>query len=200
MFMQVIQGKVGDPAEVKSAVDRWTSELAPGATGWLGTTCGVTADGMSVAIVRFQDEEAARANSDRPEQNQWWMEMSKLFSGDVTFHDCRESSEFLHGGSDEARFVQVIQGRTDDEGRLRELNAQIEQYAGTRPDLIGGTIGMHGDGGFTQVAYFTSEEEARAAEGREPPEEMKAVIEEEMALIKDVAYFDLTDPWLYAPR
>ena len=40
MFVQVIQAKVSDKDEMRAAVDRWADELAPGATGWLGSTGG----------------------------------------------------------------------------------------------------------------------------------------------------------------
>ncbi|HEV8557426.1 MAG TPA: hypothetical protein VGR06_13630, partial [Actinophytocola sp.] len=102
MFIQVIQGQVSDAGELRAALDRWVEGLAPGASGWLGSTAGVTDDGRFVALVRFESEEAARRNSDRPSQDQWWTETSKLFSGDATFHDCRDAERFLRGGSDDA--------------------------------------------------------------------------------------------------
>ena len=42
-----------------------------------------------------------------------WLRSSK-FSGDAAFHDCRDVEQLLGGGSDDAGFVQVIQGRTRD--------------------------------------------------------------------------------------
>jgi hypothetical protein len=53
MFVQVIQGRVADPARVKAALDRWAEELAPDAEGWLGSTAGVTDDGRFIALARF---------------------------------------------------------------------------------------------------------------------------------------------------
>lgn len=200
MFIQVIKGKVTDRAELKAMLDRWQDEQAPHATGWLGSTGGVTADGTFVGLIRFESAEAARANSERPEQHQWWMETSKLFSGDVTFHDCVETEKFLRGGSDEAGFVQIMQGRATDVARLRELNREMDQYAGFRPDLIGGMVALHGDGGFTEAAYFTSEAEARKGEQLEPPAAIKALMDEEMSLVADLTYYDLPEPWLRSPR
>ncbi|MGH8826627.1 MAG: hypothetical protein ACRDVZ_03295, partial [Jiangellaceae bacterium] len=84
MFVQVIQGRVSDEGQVRTAFDRWVDDLAPGATGWLGSTAGVTEDGRFVALVRFESEEAARRNSDRPEQGAWWAETSQLFIGEAT--------------------------------------------------------------------------------------------------------------------
>jgi hypothetical protein len=202
MFTQVIQGEMSDAGELRAALDRWVDELAPGASGWLGSTGGVTDDGRFVALVRFESEEAARRNSDRPEQDQWFRETSKLFSGDATFHDCRDVEQFLRGGSDDAGFVQVIQGRTRDVERMRALGEQSGSLlADFRPEVIGGTVALHGDGGFTQAVYFTSEEAAREGERKEPTPELKALLDEEMALYEgDLTYFDLRDPWLNSPR
>ncbi len=72
MFVQVINGRTSQPEALAEAFDRWKAELSPGATGWLGSTGGVTDDGTVIAVARFESEEAARANSARPEQDAWW--------------------------------------------------------------------------------------------------------------------------------
>src|SRR5690349_19935244 len=87
MFVQVIRGETTDQQQLHAALDTWAEQLAGGAMGWLGSTAGITEDGRFVALVRFDSEDAARRNSDRPEQHQWWMETSKLFGGDVSFRD-----------------------------------------------------------------------------------------------------------------
>ena len=69
MFVQVIEGRVQDAAALRAAIDDWFQQVAPGATGWLGSTGGVTEDGRAIALVRFESEQAARENSDRPEQD-----------------------------------------------------------------------------------------------------------------------------------
>ena len=77
-------------------------------------------------------------NSERPEQGEWWERASKLFTGDVTFHDCSKVTTSRKGGSDDAGFVQVIQGHTADPARLEELARQFDQRAeGLRPELYG---------------------------------------------------------------
>jgi hypothetical protein len=203
MFMQVIQGPVSDVAEAKQALDDWADRLAPGAEGWLGSTAGVTDDGMFVAVARFESAQAARRNSDRPAQDEWWAATSKAFSGEVVFHDCSDVLAVRAGGSDEAGFVQVIQGRTTDVARMRQLTARFDAHVPTlRPDLLGFLVGFHdaGDGRFTQVAYFTSEDAARAGEQQEPPQDARELMEEEMALMQDVSYLDLRRPWLHSPR
>ena len=95
-FVQTIRGRVTDSGrdEVREMLDRWVTDLAPGAEGWLGTTAGVAADGTFFAAARFATAEQARANSDRSEQHQWWMETAKLFVGEVTFADCDGAETF----------------------------------------------------------------------------------------------------------
>ncbi len=68
MFVQVMQGKTSDKEGLHRQLDRWMSELRSGAKGFLGTTGGVTDDGKVFVVARFESEQAARVNSDRPEQ------------------------------------------------------------------------------------------------------------------------------------
>ena len=202
MFVQVIQGRVSDAEQVRAALDRWTQEQSPGASGWLGSTAGVTDDGRFIALVRFESEEAARRNSDRPEQDRWWAETAKLFTGEVTFRDSSNVVVDVNGDPDQAGFVQVIQARGSDPARARELMGQhAEEWAAFRPDVIGSVSVEHDDGVQTMALYFTSEAEAREGERKEPPPELKAQMEELNALsIGEPEYFDLKQPWLYSPR
>ena len=203
MFVQTIQGHIADAGEMKDSIDQWMRDLAPGARGWLGSTAGVASDGTFITVVRFESPEAARRNSDRPEQHQWWMETSKLFSGEVNFHNCEEVDQFGLGGSDDAGFVQVIQGRVRDVERMRELGRRMETAGMNefRPEVIGGTVALHGDGGYTMAVYFTSEQAARQGERKEPPAELQALFEEEQQLHEgQPTYLDLSDPWLHSPR
>jgi hypothetical protein len=201
MFVQVIQGRVSDPAAVKAHVDKWLAELAPGATGWLGTTGGATDDGQSVAVVRFESEEAARANSDRPEQGAWFEEMAGLYDGEPTFHNSTSVEVDAVGDPGQATFVQVMQGRTSNPDRAAELMAMNPaDMAAARPDVLGSLFLTHEDDGWTMAIYFTSEAEAREGEQKEMPPEMAAIMEELNSLsIGETSYFDLKDPWLHSP-
>jgi hypothetical protein len=202
VFVQVIQGQVSDAGKARAALDRWVQELAPGATGWLGSTAGVTDDGKFIALVRFESEEAARRNSVRPEQDRWWAETAKLFSGEATFRDSTDVVVDIIGEPDQAGFVQVMQGRGNDPDRARELMAQdSEEWAAFRPDIIGSAGAQHDGGAYTMALYFTSEEEAREGERKDPPPAMKAQMDEMNALSIGVPeFFDLKQPWLYSPR
>jgi hypothetical protein len=195
MFIQVFTGRVGDAAALEEVLDRWERELRPGATGFLGATMGQTPDGRFVAVCRFESAEAARANSERPEQGAWWAEAEKCFDGTVTFHDCPEVDTYRGGGSDEAGFVQVMQGHGDRD-RLRELDSRFEPLlTETRPDLLGTVRAWDGDV-YTEAAYFASEAEARAAEVQEPPPEMAAAMQEWQEAMGEVTWFDLPRPRL----
>lgn len=198
MFVQVIQGRVQDAAGLKEQLDSWRDGPGKDAVGWLGMTAGVSEDGQFVALVRFESEEAARANSERPEQDAFAQEMSGHFEGDVTFVDCREVDLFLGGGSDEAGFVQVMQGRADREKLLSFTSGMEEALKRLRPDVLGGIIAWHGDGRFTQAVYFRSEAEAREGEGRDVSGEDTAGRDEMMSLLQDLTYIDLKEPWLHS--
>jgi hypothetical protein len=202
MFVQVIQGQVADAEELHAAIDRWAQDLAPGASGWLGTTAGVTEDGRFIALARFETEEAARQNSARSEQDQWWSETSKLFSGEVTFHDSTEVDVDTPGDPGEASFVQVMQGRTSDTKRSRELmQLDPDVWANYRPDVLGSLAVTYDDGAYTTAIYFTSEEEARQGEQKEPPPELASAMDEMNSLsVGEMDFFDIKQPWLYAPE
>jgi hypothetical protein len=202
MFVQVIQGQVSGAGEMRAAWDRWVQELAPGAAGWLGSTGGGTDDGRFISLVRFESEDAARRNSDRPEQDQWWRETSKLFVGEATFRDSNDVTLDVVGDPDTAGFVQVIQGRGSDPDRAKELMGQDSaEWAAFRPEVLGSVGVGHEGGAYTTAVYFSSEQAAREGERKEPPPELKAQMEEMNALnIGEPEYFDLRDPWLHSSR
>lgn len=166
MFVQVIQGQVGDRDLWRRQSASWRTEIKPKTSGYLGSTSGLTADGYSIAVVRFESQAAAEANSNLPEQSAWFAALAPAFSGEIVFHDCVEVDEILGGGSNDAGFVQVMQGRVKDPEAFRATGKAMEpDLRQMRPDLLGGLVAWHGDGGsFTQTSYFTSESDARLAE------------------------------------
>ena len=110
MFIQIIQGRCSRQDEMRALGDEWQEKLSGGADGWLGGTYGFTDDGLFVGVVRFEDRAKAMANSERPEQGEWAERMGAVFDGPVEFHDSDDVTLLFDGGSDDAGFVQVIQG------------------------------------------------------------------------------------------
>jgi hypothetical protein len=199
MFVQVIEGKVSDKAGLHRQMDRWEADLRPGAAGFVGSTGGVTDDGVGFAIARFESAAAAKANSERAEQGAWWSETEKCFDGPVSFTDSEDVEEFLGGGSNDAGFVQVMKTQAGP-GRavVKELDEQFEKHASTwRPDLIGGVRVWTSETSTVEVNYFTSEAEARAAENKEPPAELAELFSKYADVIANTEFLDLRDPWLY---
>jgi hypothetical protein len=193
-FVQVFQAKLRDVDLWARQGEEWRKEIRPKTTGFLGFTSGVTADDQMVTVARFKSPETAKVDNDLPEQGAWFEETSKAFDGEVTFHDCQEVDEILGGGSNDAGFVQVMQGRAKDLENMRRRGPEIDtELRKIRPDVIGGTRAWHGDGGgFTQVMYFTSADEAHKNEQAMAD---SPLFHEFMGQIDgDLTFYDLTDP------
>jgi hypothetical protein len=197
MFVQVIEGRVSDREGLRRQMDKWMTDLRPGANGFLGSTAGVTEDGEGIAFARFESAAAAKANSERPEQGAWWDETAKCYSGDVTFTESEDTETFLGGGSNDAGFVQIMRG-TADRDELHAMDAAFERVAGSwRPDLIGVLRVWTGPDRYADVGYFTSEAEAREGEKKEPTPEIAEQMRQFEELMSGVEFIDLKDPWLF---
>lgn len=198
MFVQVMKGKTSDPAKLRSQAERWQSEVRPGAVGFLGGTGGIADDGTFVLFARFADEAAARANSNRAEQNAWWEETVSCFEGEPTFRESSDIRLLLDGGSDEAGFVQVMEGRAVDRAKAEafETPELLEQLRAARPELLGGIRAWFDGGAFAEVVYFTSEESARKGESSSDFAEPQ---QEYQDLYQDTTFIDLRDPILNRP-
>lgn len=203
MFVQVIQGQVHDPEGVARLMDRWVSDLGRDARGWLGATMGATDDGQLVGIARFDSRQDAQRNSERPEQGAWFEEFAKHFDDGPVFHDCDNARLFLRGGSDDAGFVQAMQMPVLDADKLAqamEAMTSLGDNAFARPELYGGVMALHGDEPvMTQVAYFTSEAEARQGEATPPPPEVAEAMQPWEGAVGETRYFDLRHPWMASP-
>ena len=190
MFIQVIQAPTTRPDEVRALIHEWSQLTDDGESGFLGGTYGMTDDGTFIGIVRFESREKAAANSDRPETDAMAQRMATLVDGPPEFLDCDDVTEWLGGGSDDAGFVQVVQGQVSDPEALKAAMRRDEDVVRReRPEIIGGTFAVSDDGRFTNTVYFTDEASAREGEaGSEPPEEFQT-------LMTDVTFLDLRDPW-----
>ena len=82
-----------------------------------------------------------------------------------------------------------------DRAQVREMDALFEPHAASwRPDLIGGLRVWTGPATCIEVNYFTSEDEARANESKEPPPELAAGFAEFSDMMNDTEFIDLRDP------
>jgi hypothetical protein len=197
VFVQMALGRAADAAAVRRQWDRWATDLSPGAAGLIGATGGVTTDGRTVLITRFESQDAARGNAERPEQGSWWAEtvggalagrLEVLETADVT----------LHGGKgwEAARFVQVMRARVRDRRRFEAIEGELTpRFMQLRPDLLAAYRAWFPDGSVAAIDYFMSEAEARAGEQKELPDAVGARFTEWISLLADVEWFDLTDPW-----
>jgi hypothetical protein len=89
-------------------------------------------------LARFESEEAARRDSDRPEQDRWWSDAAKLFDGAVTFRDSSDVTVDPPGDPDRAGFVQIMQGHGTDPDRVQELMSQnADKWAEFRRYVLG---------------------------------------------------------------
>jgi hypothetical protein len=198
MFVQVIKGHTQDAAAIRRQNERWRDEVRPGAVGFMGGTAGVADDGTVIVFARFADHASAQANSDRPEQSKWWEATAKLFDGEPSFRESNDITTTFDGGSDDAGFVQIMEGSVTDRAKAEAMETPelLEQLRAARPDLLGGVRVWFEDGAFVEAAYFTSEEDARKGEASSeftgPGEEFAAVYEE-------MTFIDLRDPLLISP-
>ena len=192
MFIQVLRGRAIDRDGVMRQLDRWKAELSPTAEGWLGCTAGITDDGRFIGSFRFESQELAQRNSDRPEQTAWWNEFSKYLDT-PRFWDCTLVEQHKKGGSDEAGFVQVIQTRVVKPEEFRETVKSMA--ASPRDDVIGSLVAWQGSR-FNEFVYFTSEEEARKGE---KSNYQQVALEKIWPRTEDIEYFDLRKPWFASP-
>jgi hypothetical protein len=201
MFIRVIQGRATNPPGIRRDLGRWERQLAADADGWLGSTTGITQDGWSITVVRFASEAQARRNSDRPEQREWWRDASQHLAR-IAVHDASRVHTYRNDGADEAGFVQVVQGYADDLERMVGLvRDQEELLARNAPQIVGMTLAEHADwpGDFTQIVYFTSEQDARRFEQEPPAAADEPVLERLRSLMTNSRCFDLRDPQVLSP-
>jgi len=78
---------------------------------------------------------------------------------------------------------------------MERMDAAFAPFADQRPDIIGGVRIWTGADSCIDVAYFTSEAEARKGEQAEIPDELKELMGEFQGM-GDTEYLDLTDPIL----
>ena len=68
--------------------------------------------------------------------------------------------------------------------------------AAARPELLGAITAFYDEDRFTELAYFTSEEEAHDGERREMPADAATMRAEWERVMKIDRYLDIKEPWL----
>lgn len=184
---------------MRTLVDDWCGAMND-RPGWLGGTYGFTDDDHFVGVVRFDSRSACDEARTMPGADMWWAGAESLMDGACEIHQSDDVSMMLDGGSDDAGFVQIMRGRVADESKFRHLMTDAEMTSmlhQARPEIIGATLAIEGDGTFTETIAFTDEAAAREGEQMEMPAEIGADFESAMA---DVEYIDLHRPWFATHR
>jgi len=179
---------------LRRQLERWRSDVKPGAVGFLGSTGGIADDGTAIVFARFEDATAAKANGDRPEQTAWWNEMAKYYDGEPTFRDSSDVTVILDGGSNDAGFVQVMEGTVSDRAKADSFEVEmLQELRAARPDVMGGLRVWFDSDKFAQTVYFSSEEAARSGESSA---EFAGPQKEFMALHRELTFLDLHAPMI----
>jgi hypothetical protein len=192
MFVQIIKGKTTNPEAMMALGEKWQQELRPGATGYLGSTIGAASDGTFFAAIQFTDDVAAKANSERPEQDAFFKEMSQYIDGEPAFRESSDTSLLFDGPSDKATFVQVMESTCKDRAKAEAMESgeMLDALRAARPDLLGGLRVWDGDQA-VEVAYFTSEADARTGESSS---DFGGTQEEFMSLYDNMTFTDIPNP------
>lgn len=195
MFIQVITGQVKEAAGIRKRWDAWIDECKPGAIGWRSAHGGVTPDGRAVFVAIFDDAGSAGRNGERPEQSGWWAQTEPLLDGPRFWES--DDVSVTHGGpTSDAGFVQVMRARCADRDALERTEDEIgPEFAAMRPDMLGAVRLWHPDGWVTAVDFFSSHEEARAGEAKEPSESLKEGFGRWMSLLSEHEWFDVPEAW-----
>lgn len=199
MFIQMVQGPCSRQTEMRALVDAWCEGIAD-AHGWLGGTYGFTDDDRFVGIARFTDARTCVDAAQRPEAAAYWAAALQLLEGPCEIHQSDDVTLMFDGGSDDAGFVQVMQGRLRDPAQMRYLLADQDMTAmlhASRPEILGATLAITQDGTFTETVAFTDEALARRGETIRMPEQVQRTMNDAVA---EVSYLDLHDPWFATHR
>jgi hypothetical protein len=195
MFVQVIKGHTSDAAGLRKQMERWRQDLKPDAVGFEGSTGGIAEDGTVILLARFADGDAAAKNSSRPEQGDWWEQTATFFDEEPTFRESTDTATLFGGGSNDAGFVQIMEGSVRDRAKAEALQTpeMMEQLRTARPDLLGSQRVWFDDGTYVEAAYFTSEADARS--GEQSPD-FSAPQEDFVEMFGQPTFIDLRDPLL----
>lgn len=194
MYVQVVEAPVADRESLERQLERWESEVKPGAEGFLHSTEGITDDDRLVVVAAFESADAAGDNSARPEQGQWFTETEKFLGSAPSFLETGDIEILGEAPAAAAGFVQVMKGSADRD-RVHAMDELFERFREEfRPDVLGLLRAWTGPDDYFEVAYFTSEAEARAGESREPPPEVAERMGDFAELNEGTEFLDLLTP------
>ncbi|MFL6294783.1 MAG: hypothetical protein ACJ75M_02855, partial [Actinomycetes bacterium] len=116
-------------------------------------------------------------------------------------HDAPKVRLFGDGRLDLAGYVQVIQGHIDDLERMASLGGDQEVLAREAPHILGMTVAEHANppGDFTQILYFTSEQDAQRFDQEPQADGDESAQEERRGLMTNLRSFDLREPQMLVP-
>jgi hypothetical protein len=81
------------------------------------------------------------------------------------------------------------------------MDAAFDQHGGEfRPDVLGLLRAWTGPNSYVETVCFTSEDEARANEAKDPPPELAEMMAEFGDLMSEVEFIDLHDPKITLAR
>ncbi|MGW7081726.1 hypothetical protein [Streptomyces sp. NPDC054866] len=199
MFVLKVEARTARPDAVRQQVLAWPADVGSSASGWLGCTGGVSADGDWVFLMRFVSQEAAWTTSDLPGYEQWWRACRRHLETPPVFAESTRVSGILRGGSDDAAAVIITQG-SGPSNRLSEILRRLETLELTEPvGVIGGFVAWHGCERFTEALYLAS----KGAQFRQLGTTSQALgrfIDDHVAAVRDARVIDLDEPWLTSPH
>jgi hypothetical protein len=200
MFVQFLHGRVADEAGARKEISVWQEQLAADATGWLGSTAGVTLDHRFVLLHRFESEEAARRSAERPGQVGWRQRLEAYMVGQLGTRSYPAARVLKDGDGDQAGFVQLMLGRVTDRARLAALETDVARMLRDRSPQVLCAIVLDGgdDRSFAQLSYATSEQDVLAAE-RTMSVETAVLLGMVRSYMEGLEFLDLRDPWLLSP-
>jgi hypothetical protein len=194
MYVQVMEAQIADRDSLERQLERWESELRPGAVGFVHSTEGMTDDDRLIVVAAFESADAAARNAARPEQDQWFTETEKGFGSEPSFVESSDVEVLGEAPAAGARFVQVMKGSADRD-RVHAMDEIFERFRGEfRPDVLGLLRAWTGENDYVEVAFFTSEAEARTGESQEPPPELAEQMGEFAELNAGIEFLDLPTP------
>jgi hypothetical protein len=199
MFVLTVAARTSAPDSLRRHVLTWRADVGISATGWLGSTAGVSGDGTFIFMLRFESEEAWLITSGVPEYANWWQVCGHHLDTTPSFTPSTAVTGILAGGSDDAEAVRVVQGRATP-SRLEASVRQLDTVpAAARAGVIGGLVAWHDDEQFTEALYFAAPAPGQLGLQAAASTPLGRFFQDHDAAIRGASVIDLVEPWLSSP-